>query len=243
MSANEEPIKSPALWGTAEEFSSAFSSCLTRVFLRMFAALLVTALAALMLVSSYSLQRLIFSNSYVFYALLIAELGLVWTISAAINKISAAAANGLFFLYAIINGLTLSVIFFVYDIGVIYNAFGISALMFGVMAVYGATTRKDLSSIGSLCIMGLIGIILASVLNIFLLHSTMLDAAVCYIGVLIFIGLTAYDTQRIKKMLAEVTEADQGEAIKKISVIGALAVYLDFINLFLMILRIMGRRR
>ena len=238
------PVSSmfPTLWPSQEEFDRAVSSCLSRVFLRMFAALLVTAIAAYAVASSLSLTLLIIGNDYVFYGLIIVELGLVIAISAGIKKMSPMTANVLFFLYAVINGLTLSVIFLLYTDGVIFHAFAVSALTFAAMAVYGATTRRDLSSIGSICIMGLFGIIIASIVNIFFM-SEMLDLIVCYVGVLVFVGLTAYDTQRIKRMLSEATAANHDIAIKKVSVMGALTLYLDFINLFLKILRIMGRKR
>ena len=232
----------PSIWPSQEELDRAISSCLTRVFLRMFAALLVTAAAAYMVAVSASLQLLIFGNMFIFYGLIIAELGLVLIISAGIKKLSSSAANVLFFLYAIINGLTLSVIFLVYDIGVIYHAFAVAALMFAAMAIYGSVTRRDLTSIGSFCLMGLFGIIIASLANFFF-RSEMLDTIVCYLGVLIFIGLTAYDTQRVKRMLASANAVSHEVAVKKVSVIGALSLYLDFINLFLRLLRIMGRRK
>ena len=232
----------PSMWPSQEELSRAVSSCLNRVFLRMFAALLVTAAVAYAVATSYSLQVFVFGNIAVFYALIIAELALVILISFRINKLSPAVANTMFFLYAIINGMTLSVIFLVYEIGIIYHAFAVSALMFAAMALFGAATKRDLSSIGSLCIMGLFGIILASVVNIFL-RNEMLDMMVCYIGVFIFIGLTAYDTQRIKRMLGEANAMSHEVAIQRVSVIGALTLYLDFINLFLKLLRIMGRKR
>jgi len=208
----------------------------------MFLALLVTAAAALAVVSSETLLALIFGGSYTVIGLVVVEIVLVLAISAGINRMSSTAANALFFLYAIVNGLTLSVIFLVYDIGAIYRAFTVSALMFAGMALYGTITRRDLTSIGSICIMGLFGIIIASIANFFFRSGT-LDAIICYVGVLIFIGLTAYDTQRIKRMLREAHASSHEEAIRKISVIGALTLYLDFINLFLKILRIMGRRR
>ena len=232
----------PSLWPNQAELDRATSTCLTRVFFRMFAALLVTAVAAIAVTESVAMQDFIFGNMPVFYGLMIAELGLVFAISAGIKKLSPAAANALFFFYAIINGLTLSIIFFVYEIGIIYHAFAIAALMFAAMAIFGAVTRRDLSSIGNICIMALFGIIIASIVNIFA-RSDMLFNIISYIGVLVFVGLTAYDTQRIKRMLREANAVSHEVAIKKVSVVGALTLYLDFINMFLMILRIMGRRR
>jgi len=232
----------PSLWKTEEEFERAATSCLTRVFLRMFAALLVTAAAALTVVESIALQRLIFSHEYAFYGLIIFEIILVLGIVAGMQRISSAVANVLFFIFALVNGLTMSVIFFAFDIGTIFLAFSVSSLMFAAMAVFGATTRRDLSSIGSYCIMGLFGIIIASIVNIFM-RNDLIDFLVCYIGVLVFVGLTAYDTQRIKQNLRNAQGMDQFEALRKISVYGALTLYLDFINLFLKILRIFARRR
>ena len=208
----------------------------------MFAALLVTAAAALIVVESRALQSLIFSHEYVFYGLIIAEVVLVLGISAGMKRMSSAVANVLFFFFAILNGLTISVIFFAFDIGTIFQAFSISALMFAAMAVFGAVTKRDLSSVGSFCIMGLFGIIIASIANIFL-RSDMIDFLVCYIGVLVFVGLTAYDTQRIRRSLRDAHGMGQVEALRKISVYGALSLYLNFINLFLKILRIFARRR
>jgi len=208
----------------------------------MFAALLVTAFAAFAVANSQPMVDLIFGNMMVFYGLIILELAIVVGISAGINKLSVPAANALFFLYAIINGMTLSVIFLVYNLGIIYHAFAVSALMFGAMAIFGTVTKRDLTSIGSICIMGLFGVIIASVANFFF-RSAALESAVLYIGILVFIGLTAYDTQRIKRMLADANAVSAVVAIEKISVIGALTLYLDFINLFLKVLRVLGRRR
>jgi len=208
----------------------------------MFAALLVTAAASFAVAGSYPLQQLIFGNIFIFYGLIIAELVFVVAVAAGINRISPVVANVLFFGYAIINGLTLSVIFLVYDIGVIYHAFAVSALMFAGMALFGTITRRDLSSVGSICIMGLFGVIIASVANFFF-KSDSLDTIICYVGVLIFVGLTAYDTQRIKNMLRNANATSHVEAIQKISVVGALTLYLDFINLFLKFLRILGKRK
>lgn len=231
-----------SLWGNQEELDKALSSCLVRVFVRMFMALILTALSALVVVFSPPFQMLIFGNTGVMFGLIILELVLVIAISFGLKRFSTAMCNIMFYTYAVVNGLTLSVIFFVYDIGTIYLAFGISALMFAAIAVYGAVTKRNLSSIGSICLMGLFGIIIAGLVNFFL-RSDMLDTVICFAGILIFIGLTAYDTQRIKSMLAQSTEMQIDDAVNKITVIGALTLYLDFINLFLKILRILGKRR
>jgi len=232
----------PTFWGDQEELDRAVRSCLNRVFLRMFAALLATAASALVVVESAALQEIIFGYQYVFYVLIFANVILVIGISAGINRMPPAMASILFFFYAIMNGITMSSIFFYFNIEVIAMAFAIAAAMFAAMAIYGATTRRDLSTVGSFCMMGLVGIIIASIANFFL-RSDLIDFIVCYAGVLIFVGLTAYDTRRIKTMLMESHATSHYDAIKRISIIGALTLYLDFINLFLKVLRVLGRRR
>lgn len=174
--------------------------------------------------------------------LLLAELGVVFYLSARIDKIQPLTATGLFFGYALLNGLTLSVIFLIYTRASIAGTFLITSAMFGTMSIYGMVTKRDLTGLGSFMFMGLIGIILASLVNIFLGSST-LDLAISVIGVLVFVGLTAYDVQKIK-MMGEQGIMGQGEgAIRKGAILGALALYLDFINLFLMLLRLFGGRR
>lgn len=180
--------------------------------------------------------------SPVFFILVIAELGMVFYLSARIQKIQPGTATGLFVIYSVLNGLTLSTIFLAYTKASIGGTFLITAGMFGAMAVYGLVTKRDLSGLGSFLFMGLIGIILASIVNIFL-RSSSLDWTISVIGVLVFVGLTAYDVQRLKNM-GEQGIMEQGEvAIRRMSILGALALYLDFINLFLMLLRFFGNAR
>jgi FtsH-binding integral membrane protein len=177
-----------------------------------------------------------------FMVLLFAELGLVFYLSARIEKIEPKTATGLFLGYAALNGITLSMVFLAYTGSSIAATFFITAGMFGAMAVYGLVTKRDLSGMGSFLFMGLIGIIIASVVNIFL-KSSSLYWAISLIGVFVFVGLTAYDVQKIKKM-GEQGIMQQGEgAIQKGAIMGALALYLDFINLFLMLLRFFGGAR
>ena len=230
------------IWGSTHELDAAVNSCLVRVFFRMFIALLITAATAFAVSTSDALIELITENMVVWYGLLIGQIALVFIISLRIEKMAASTANLLFILYSFIMGVTLSLIFLVYEIGLIYQAFGITALMFSAMAAFGAITKRDLTSVGSFCFMGLFGVIIASVVNMFL-RSEMLDYIISYIAIFVFLGLTAYDTKRIKTMLYSANESGQNEAIAKISTIGALWLYLDFINLFLRVLRIMGRRR
>lgn len=179
--------------------------------------------------------------SPLFIVLILAELGMVFFLSARIEKIQPGTATGLFVGYSALNGLTLSTIFLAYTRASIGGTFLITAGMFGAMAVYGLVTKRDLSGMGSFMFMGLIGIILASIVNIFL-QSSSLYWAISVIGVLVFVGLTAYDVQKIKN-IGEQGIMQQGEAaIRKGAIIGALALYLDFINLFLMLLRFFGSR-
>lgn len=199
-----------------------------------------TALVALYTAGNPQLLKIIFGNSLVFFGLILAELGLVIWLSAAINRLSYASASAMFFIYSALNGLTMSVIFLAYTSTSIASTFFVTAGTFGVTSLYGYTTKRDLSSWGSFLFMGLIGIILASVVNIFL-QSPMMYWVVTYAGILVFVGLTAYDTKKLKDMaLAGFADA---EAEGKSAVMGALALYLDFINLFLMLLRIFGSRR
>jgi len=181
-------------------------------------------------------------GSPVFIILILAELGMVFYLSARINKIQPGTATGLFLGYAVLNGLTLSTVFLAYTRASIGSTFLITAGMFGAMAVYGMVTKRDLSGMGSFLFMGLIGIIIASIVNIFL-QSSSLYWTISVIGVLVFVGLTAWDVQKIKTM-GEQGIMEQGEgAIRKGASIGALALYLDFINLFLMLLRFFGGSR
>ena len=181
-------------------------------------------------------------GSPLFYVLVFAELGLVFYLSARIAKIQASTASSLFIGYSFLNGLTLSVIFLAYTSSSIASTFFITAGMFGAMAVYGLVTKRDLSGWGSFLFMGLIGIIIASVVNIFL-QSSAVSWVVSMIGVLVFTGLTAYDVQKIKRIGEEGIMTKGVEAIRKGSIMGALTLYLDFINLFLMLLRFFGGSR
>ncbi len=175
-----------------------------------------------------------------FFGLIIAELGLVMTLSAAIGRLQATTATLMFFAYSALNGLTLSAIFIAYTSASIANTFFVTAGTFGAMSLYGYATKRDLTSWGSFLFMGLIGVIIASVVNIFL-RSEMIYWVVTYAGVIVFVGLTAYDTQQIKAMALQGFGDEESE--RKGAVIGALRLYLDFVNLFLMLLNIFGRRR
>ena len=202
------------------------------VYAWMFGGLVLTALAAMWVVNSVAMQQLIFGTP-LRWVLLIAELGLVFYLSFRITKMSPASAASAFLVFSLLNGLTISAIFFVYTNAAIYQAFFTAAGMFGAMSVYGMMTKRDLTSLGSFMFMGLIGIIICSVVNIFL-KSSALGFAISFIGVFVFLGLTAYDTQKLKAY------ATAPELRENLAVFGALALYLDFINLFLMLLRLFG---
>ncbi|MFP1722485.1 Bax inhibitor-1 family protein [Lonsdalea quercina] len=203
--------------------------------------LLLTAFVAWYAANTPAVLNLVFSSQITFYGLIIAQLGLVFVISGMVNRLSGTVATGLFMLYSALTGLTLSSIFIVYSGGSIASTFVISAGMFGAMSLYGYVTKRDLSGLGSILFMGLIGILLATLVN-FWLKSDALTRAVTYIGVIVFVGLTAYDTQKLKN-IGEQLSPDDKDGFRKYSIVGALTLYLDFINLFLMMLRLLGNRR
>jgi FtsH-binding integral membrane protein len=204
----------------------------------MFLGLGLTFLVSYGFSTSPQALSIIAKNPIVFWVLIIGELGLVFTISAGINKLNAQVAAFLFILYSLLNGVTLSFIFLAYTQTVIASAFGTSALMFLVMSLFGLTTKKDLTGFGHFLFMGLIGVIIASVVNIFL-KSPMMYFVISVIGVIVFAGLAAYDNQKLKQMSYTI-DADNSSLVLKGAVIGALALYLDFINLFLMLLNLFG---
>jgi len=202
----------------------------------------LTAVTAFFVAGSQTLLQIIFGNPIVFFGLIIGELALVWSISARVNRMSAATATNLFMLYAVLNGATLSAIFIRYTMSSIASTFVVCSVTFLAMSLYGWTTKKDLTSWGSFLFMGLIGIIVASLVNVFV-KSSAIAMIVSYVGVLIFVGLTAYDTQKIKEMAISQPAGLDGAVIRKGSILGALSLYLDFINLFLMLLHILGGNR
>lgn len=215
-------------------------SFMPKVYIWMTAGLFLTAIFSVLTLSSDVLINLIFGNRLVFFGLVIAELGLVVALSTAINKISAWTATLMFLFYSALSGVTFASIFLVYTSSSIASAFFVASGTFGAMSVYGFITKRDLTGWGNFLFMGLVGIIIASIVNIFL-QSPVVHYITSYVGVLVFVGLTAYDTQKIKK-LGQAGFAD-GESRHKAAIIGALRLYLDFINLFLMLLRVMGNRR
>ena len=217
--------------------SGAFPVLMRKVYTWMTLALLITGVTAFGVASS---PTLFMSLSKMMWGLIIAELALVFILSGAINRLSLGTATLMFIGYSVLNGAMLSSIFLVYEPMVIAKVFFITAGTFGAMAVYGYTTKKDLTSMGKILFMALIGLIIATVVNMFL-KSPVFDYILSYIGVAIFIGLTAWDSQKIKEMLQ--TQYDISEGAQKLALLGALTLYLDFINLFLYLLRIFGNNR
>ena len=208
----------------------------------MAAGLAITGVVALYVASSESLQQMIFTNQLLFFALIIGELALVFSLSARIQKIQASTATGMFLLYSALNGLTLSFVFLIYTQSSVASVFFICAATFGACSLYGMSTNRDLTSMGGFMAMGLIGIVIASVVNMFIQSSGM-NLIISYIGVIVFVGLTAYDTQKLKMMaLSQPADLDAG-VVRKGTILGALTLYLDFINLFLMLMRILGDRK
>lgn len=215
-----------------------FNSFLRGVYAWMFYGLLLTAVVAYIIISSDYLLG-VFSGSLVFYALLIAELIVVIILSARIRNMSPATAKLIFSFYAVLNGTTFAVIFLAYTGSSIVFVFLGTALLFGIMSIYGYTTKRDLSGIGHFAFMALIGLIVVSIIDIFF-ASQALDWITSWAGVIIFTALTAYDTQKISRLYDNL---EQGEGEQSASILGALTLYLDFINLFIDLLRIFGRRR
>ena len=213
----------------AAQPDAARATLFRNVYLWMTMALALTALTAYTVAGSETLLQAIFSSRFVFLGLIVAELVLVFVLAANIMRMSFLTATLMFIAYSVVNGATLSTIFLVYDLG-----------SFGAMSLYGFVTGRDLSSWGNLLTMALVGVILASVVNLFL-RSEMLMWIVTYVGILLFVGLTAYDTQTIKRMIYSGAEVD--EPMQKMALLGALSLYLDFINLFLYMLRLLGNRR
>lgn len=218
---------------------NAYLAILKNVYLWMTLALVISGLTAIVVANSHQLLELLYSNSIVLFIIFLAQLGLVWLISAKINSISINTATALFIAYSILTGVTLALIFIVFTQESIASVFFISAGTFAGISIYGYTTKRDLSNWSAYLFMGLIGLIIASVVNWFM-HSEILYWIISYVGVLVFVGLTAYDTQKIKQ-LALISHDHNGDVPQKVAVIGALTLYLDFINLFIYLLRIFGK--
>ncbi len=224
-----------------QQASTGLQTYMAQVYGWMTCGLLLTAFVSWFAANDDRIMFFIFSNRFVFFGLIIAQLGLVFVLSGMVHRLSGGVATSLFMLYSALTGLTMASIFTIYTGTSIASTFFITAGMFGAMSFYGYTTKRDLSRFGSLLFMALIGIMLASLVN-FWLKSPALMWAITYIGVVVFVGLTAYDTQKLKSIGESINTNDK-ENLRRYSIMGALTLYLDFINLFLMLLRIFGNRR
>ena len=212
-----------------------------KTYLWMTFALAITGLVALYVADSPSLFAALVQERFAFLGLVLAELALVWYLSARIDRLSVTTATIMYIVYSMLNGVVLSFIFLLYTTASIATTFFVTAGTFGIMSLWGYVSKKDLTRIGSLCFMALIGLILATVVNYFI-GSAFMDMVISWVGVLVFVGLTAYDTQKIKRLIQ--TEGyEVNDSTQKIALMGALTLYLDFINLFLYLLRLMGDRK
>lgn len=221
--------------------SFAVSTLMTKVYAWMTLALVTTALTAAYVASNESLLFTIVGNSAVLWGMLIAELAVVWILSANVMRMSFPVAGIMFLIYSVLNGATLSVILLAYTLESIATTFFVTAGTFGAMSLVGMFVKKDLSTVGRFLYMALIGLIIATIVNIFVASSA-LSWALTYAGVLIFCGLTAYDTQKMKEILQQSQQMGDTNMLK-IALLCSLTLYLDFINLFLYLLRIFGDRR
>lgn len=221
------------------DVSAAFPVLMRKVYVWMTLALVITGFTAYGVANSPGVLQTIYTNPILFWGLIIAEFALVIGVSAAINRLSLSVATLMFVLYSVINGALMSYIFLAYTASSVATVFFITAGTFGAMAFIGYTTKTDLTSMGKILVMALIGMIIATIVNIFV-KSSGFTLILSYVGVLVFVGLTAYDSQKIKQMLMQAPDA--GEGAQKLALLGALSLYLDFINLFIYLLRIFGKR-
>jgi FtsH-binding integral membrane protein len=235
MSWNQSSFTSPQVADVRDERVGAF---LSRVYGWMFGGLLVTAVTAFTVAASPALIETLILNRIVFWVLIFGQLGLVFYLSARVDKVSPAMAAGLFILYSALTGITSSVILLIYTGASITSTFIVTAGMFGATAVFGTLTKRSLAGVGQFMFMGLIGLILASIVGIFWQNSA-LQFVISVVGVLVFTGLTAWDAQRLKQMAVALPDGRVGAY----AVVGALSLYLDFINLFFFLLRLTGSRR
>jgi len=224
---------------TASAITLEKASFFPRVYGWMALGLLVSAVASFALLSSPAAMKFVFGSKVIYFGLILGELGLVFYLSSRVMSMSPAAAKGAFLGFAGLNGVTLASIFLLYTAGSIASTFVVSAATFGAMSAYGMATKRDLTGFGSFVVMGLFGVVIASVVNLFL-KSEAVYWVTTYIGVLVFVGLSAYDTWKLKRMAETM---GHGEALANLSILGALILYLDFVNLFLMLLRLLGKRR
>ena len=234
---NSQPTPPPFYSAERVADASYVSRIMKRVYLKMFLAMIVTAVTSFVCMNVPAVFVTLMSNSGLYFGLLIAEVVLVFVLAGALNKLSSPVASLIFYVYSILNGVVLSAILAAYSPNSVFTTFVITAAVFGTMTVYGYVTKSDLSRVGTFLFMALIGLIICTIVNIFMKSSTM-EWIISFAGVVIFIGLTAWDTQKIKQMAAMTDGSQAG----KLATIGALSLYLDFVNLFLYLLRFFGNR-
>ena len=234
---NSQPTPPPFYSAERVADASYVSRIMKRVYLKMFLAMIVTAVTSYVCMNVPTVFLTLMSNSGLYFGLLIAEVVLVFVLAGALNKLSSPVASLIFYVYSILNGVVLSAILAAYTASSVFSTFVITAAVFGTMTVYGYVTKSDLSRVGTFLFMALIGLIICTIVNIFMKSSTM-EWIISFAGVVIFIGLTAWDTQKIKQMAAMTDGSQAG----KLATIGALSLYLDFVNLFLYLLRFFGNR-
>lgn len=234
---NSQPTPPPFYSAERVADASYVSRIMKRVYLKMFLAMIVTAVTSFVCMNVPAVFVTLMSNSGLYFGLLIAEVVLVFVLAGALNKLSSPVASLIFYVYSILNGVVLSAILAAYTASSVFSTFVITAAVFGTMTVYGYVTKSDLSRVGTFLFMALIGLIICTIVNIFMKSSTM-EWIISFAGVVIFIGLTAWDTQKIKQMAAMTDGSQAG----KLATIGALSLYLDFVNLFLYLLRFFGNR-
>lgn len=233
---NSQPTPPPFYSAERVADASYVSRIMKRVYLKMFLAMIVTAVTSFVCMNVPAVFVTLMSNSGLYFGLLIAEVVLVFVLAGALNKLSSPVASLIFYVYSILNGVVLSAILAAYTASSVFSTFVITAAVFGTMTVYGYVTKSDLSRVGTFLFMALIGLIICTIVNIFM-KSTAMEWIISFAGVVIFIGLTAWDTQKIKQMAAMTDGSQAG----KLATIGALSLYLDFVNLFLYLLRFFGR--
>ncbi|MDE6007884.1 MAG: Bax inhibitor-1/YccA family protein [Muribaculaceae bacterium] len=236
MDYRNQNVTPPPYYGSSSSVTTQTNAVMKRVYVRMFIGLLISAFCALGIVSSPAAMNFFFGSKIVFWGILIAMFAMAWILPSRMTKMSSAAVLGCFCLFSALMGVWLAPIFIVYKLGTIVYTFFITAGTFGAMSVYGYFTKTDLSKMGSYLMMALIGLIIASIVNIFLKSGTM-EWIISIIGVLVFTGLTAWDTQAVKRLAAANLDPQMAD---KLATIGAMNLCLDFINLFLFLLRIFG---
>jgi FtsH-binding integral membrane protein len=225
-------------WAGTDASQAVVGEFLRKVYGWMFAGLAITTLVAYEVATTPALLRLVAGTPFLFYALLFGELGLVWWLSARVTKLSPGASAALFALYSALNGATLSVVLLAYTGASVTTTFVTASAMFGALALYGTVTRRSLQGVGQFAFMGLIGLLVAMLVGFFW-HSDALQFVISVVGVIVFTGLTAWDAQKLKAMALRLPTGETGSY----AIAGALALYLDFVNLFLFLLRFLGRRR